>query len=189
MHYGQLRKLQQIQEAVRSGLEKRVLEDLREKGIEPDYETIRVRFTRPSKPTYYTPDIILPNGILVECKGVFESKDRTKHLAIKAEHPQLDIRFVFSRSSSPLYKGSDTTYAMWCEEHDFKYADKLIPQSWLEERNVMSLAHIIGSADIKQTKSGTRTKASSPTSSSTKRKSRSKTRGSSTTAETNSTET
>ena len=188
MHYGQLRKRLQIIEAARSGLERRVLEDLREKGVNHEYETIKVRFTPPSKTTYYTPDIVLANGIMIECKGVFESKDRTKHLAIKAAHPQLDIRFVFSRSSSPLYKGSDTTYAMWCEDNGFPYADKLIPQEWLEECPGTSLEHILASADIRQ-KTGKSTSRTSPSSPSTKRKSPTKKRVSSTSTAQSSTET
>jgi hypothetical protein len=184
MHYGQLRKLQQIQEAVRSGLEKRVLADLREKGVEPGFESIKVRYTRPEKPTYYTPDVILPNGILVECKGVFESKDRTKHLLVKDQHPHLDIRFVFSRSSSPLYKGSDTTYAMWCEDHGFKYADKLVPQAWLEEP-VTQLA--LASSDGTEPKIGKSTSPTSQSSPSTKRKTRKSGQVSTTTTEKSST--
>jgi hypothetical protein len=56
-----------------------------------------------------------------------------KHLLVKAQHPDLDIRFVFSRSAAPLYKGSPTTYAMWCNKHGFVFADKLIPVAWLRE--------------------------------------------------------
>jgi len=189
MNYKQIRQMERVFEAARSGLEKKVLADLRDKGVGYEYETIKVKFTPPSKPTWYTPDIVLENGIMVECKGFFQPKDRTKHLNIKAAHPRLDIRFVFSRSSSPLYKGSDTTYAMWCEEHGFKYADKLIPQEWLDECPGTSLECIVASADIKQTKSTTATNRSSPRSKSTKPKSPTKKRASSTTAEKSSTAT
>jgi hypothetical protein len=191
MHYGQLRQRLRVIEAARSGLEKRVAAALDELGVGYEYETIKVKYQPIAKPTYYTPDIVLPNGIMIECKGFFESKDRTKHLNIKAAHPQLDIRFVFSRSSSPLSKASDTTYAMWCEDNGFKYADKLIPQEWLNECPGTSLAHIIGSRDIRQTTTTTtKTKASSSkTSKSTKRKSPTKKRASSTSTAPSSTET
>jgi hypothetical protein len=189
MHYGQQRRRLQIIEAARSGLEKKVLADLRERGVGFEYETIKVKFTPPTKSTYYTPDIVLPNGIMIECKGVFESKDRTKHLNIKAAHPQLDIRFVFSRSSSPLYKGSNTTYAMWCEDNGFLYADKLIPQEWLEECAGSSLEHILASADVRQVTRTTTKKSSPQTSGSTKRKTRTNGRASTTTAGTSSTTT
>lgn len=82
----------------------------------------------------YTPDFELPNGILIETKGRFTAEDRTKHLNVKRCNPHYDIRFVFQRSKSPLYKGSKTTYAEWCDRHGFKWADKVIPQAWIEEK-------------------------------------------------------
>jgi hypothetical protein len=32
-----------------------------------------------------------------------------------------------------LYKGSPTTYAAYCARHGFRYANKVIPDDWLEE--------------------------------------------------------
>lgn len=87
----------------------------------------------PEKTHKYTPDFILPNAIIVESKGIFETADRQKHLYIKEQYPHLDIRFVFSNPAHKLYKGSKTTYAMWCKQHDFKYAKELIPSEWFEE--------------------------------------------------------
>src|SRR3546814_2796560 len=58
-----------------------------------------------------------------------------KHELIKAQHPGLDIRFVFSRSKSPIRKGSKTTYADWCAKRGIPFADKLVPQEWAEEPN------------------------------------------------------
>ena len=81
----------------------------------------------------YTPDFILANGIIIEAKGLFESDDRKKHLLIKATYPQLDIRFVFQNPKNKIYKGSQTTYADWCEKNGFKFATKLIPSSWFKE--------------------------------------------------------
>jgi hypothetical protein len=43
----------------------------------------------------YIPDFFLPNGVILEVKGRFMIEDRKKHLFIKAQHPDLDIRFVF----------------------------------------------------------------------------------------------
>lgn len=118
----------------RSGLEQRIADDLKARGVDYEYETQKISYTVPSRIAKYTPDFILPNGIIVEGKGMLDTADRQKHILIKAEHPHLDIRFVFSRSSSPLYKGSPTTYAMWCQKHGFTYADKLIPPAWLKEQ-------------------------------------------------------
>lgn len=59
--------------------------------------------------------------------------DRKKHLLIKAQYPQLDIRFVFQNPNNTIRKGSKTTYADWCKKHDYQYATKLIPEAWFHE--------------------------------------------------------
>jgi hypothetical protein len=117
----------------RSGLEQRNQEDLTARGVPYRYEEVKLRYTRPASAHKYTPDFILPNGIIVETKGLFDTDDRQKHLQVKAQHPDLDIRFVFSRSASPLRKGAKSTYAEWCRKNGFLFADKLIPQAWTDE--------------------------------------------------------
>ncbi len=118
----------------RSGLEDKAADQLRTLGVEFDYEKHKVRYIRPSRAASYTPDFLIRhNGIIVETKGRFEADDREKHLLIKAQHPELDVRFVFSRSSTPIRAGSPTTYRVWCDTHGFLFADKLIPQAWLTE--------------------------------------------------------
>jgi len=117
-------------EHFRSGLEYRIACHLEREGVTYEYETFKVKYQR--KESTYTPDFILPNGIIIEGKGKFDSADRSKHLLIKEQHPELDIRFVFSNSNSKLYKGSNSTYANWCVKHGFKYSDKLVPKDWLD---------------------------------------------------------
>ena len=92
----------------------------------------------------YTPDFVLPNGIIVETKGRFVTDDRQKHLYIKKQYPELDIRFVFSRSASRISTTSKTTYAKWCQTKGFSYADAVIPQRWLDEPiSTVSLARVM----------------------------------------------
>jgi hypothetical protein len=98
------------------------------------YEEQVIHYEKPSKKSRYTPDFVLENGIIIETKGRFESDDRAKHRLIKDQHPHLDIRFVFSNSKSKIGKTSKTTYAMWCDQYGFKYADKVIPEAWLKEK-------------------------------------------------------
>ena len=107
--------------------------DLTARGVSYRYEEVKVAYLKPASKHKYTPDFILPNGVVVETKGIFDLADRQKHLLVKAQHPALDIRFVFSRSKSPIRKGSPTTYAAWCSKHGFLFADKLIPQAWIDE--------------------------------------------------------
>lgn len=119
----------------RSGLEEKVSQQLQDLGVDFGYESEKIKFIQPAKHRTYTPDFILPNGIIIETKGRFTTQDRMKHLYIKDCHPDLDIRFVFTNSNSRLSKTSKTTYAAWCIKHDFQYADKLIPEEWINETN------------------------------------------------------
>lgn len=123
-----------INKEYRSGLEEEIVKELETAGIEYSYEKHYVDYTLPATKHRYLPDFVLGNGIIIEAKGVFDVEDRKKHLAIKEQHPDLDIRFVFSNAGTKISKSSKTTYAMWCEKNGFKYATKLIPDSWLRER-------------------------------------------------------
>jgi hypothetical protein len=118
----------------RSGLEERVSEQLAFLNILDCYEIKKIPFVQPAKNRNYTPDFWLPNGIIVETKGVFTVQDRQKHLLIKEQYPDLDLRFVFSNSKNKLRKGSKTTYADWCNKYDFIFADQLIPEEWINEK-------------------------------------------------------
>lgn len=117
----------------RSGLEEKNAQRLEAQGVPVQYETLRIPYVIPQKVHHYTPDFLLPNGIIVETKGVWDATDRAKHLFIKLQYPELDIRIVFTRGKSPIYPGSATTCAEWAEKHGFKWAEKLIPDDWVRE--------------------------------------------------------
>ena len=123
-----------IAHGFRSGLEERVCEQLAFLNILDCYEIKKIPFVQPEKNRNYTPDFWLPNGIIVETKGVFTVQDRQKHLLIKDQYPDLDLRFVFSNSKNKLRKGSKTTYADWCNKYGFIFADQLIPEEWINEK-------------------------------------------------------
>lgn len=115
----------------RSGLEMTIDESLKLQGIDGEYEKNIIPYTKPETHHKYKPDFRLPNGIYVETKGRFLADDRKKHLLIKAQHPNLDIRFLFQNSKTKISKASKTTYADWCVKHGFIFADKEIPADWL----------------------------------------------------------
>ena len=116
----------------KSGLEESISSQIESRGIEVLYETEKVTYIIPASEHKYNPDFKLPNGIRVETKGRFVAADRKKHLLVKSQNPELDIRFVFQNSKNKIRKGSPTTYADWCNKHGFLYADKTIPQEWLD---------------------------------------------------------
>ena len=124
------RRRHAIKNGYRSGLEDDIAKDLKDRGVNFEYEKLKVQWQLLENKTY-TLDFKLPNGIIIESKGRFVQADRKKHLIIQDQHPFLDIRFVFSNSRSKLYKGAKSTYGDWCNKHGFLYADKRIPDEWL----------------------------------------------------------
>ena len=117
----------------RSGLEVRTKDYLIEHEMPFKYEEIKIEWEDLMYRTY-TPDFILNNGIIIETKGRFLAGDRRKHLAVKKQHPRLDIRFVFENSRRKLSKGAKSTYGQWCDKYGFRYYDRIIPEDWLKEK-------------------------------------------------------
>ena len=117
----------------RSGLEDKIAAQIQRANVKAEYEAYELHYEIPASNHVYTPDFLLPNGVIVEAKGIFDVEDRKKHLLIKEQFPELDIRFVFTNPNHKLYKGAKSTYREWCEKHGFQYAKGLIPSSWFSE--------------------------------------------------------
>ena len=122
-----------IKYGYRSGLEHAISLYLKEHKHTYGYESLKIEWEDLTYRTY-TPDFVLPNGIIVETKGRFTADDRRKHAFIKLQHPKLDIRFVFESSRRKLSKGAKTSYAQWCDRNKFMYHDRIIPEDWLYEK-------------------------------------------------------
>ena len=118
----------------RSGLEDKIATFLCDNNINFLYEKVKIEWEDLRYRTY-TPDFILDNSIIIETKGRFTVADRMKHLSIKKQHPELDIRFVFTNSKCKLRKGAKMSYAQWCNKYKFLYADRIIPEDWLKEKS------------------------------------------------------
>ncbi len=97
------------------------------------YEAFRLSYVTPQT---YIPDFGLPLQCLVlEVKGYFAPSDRTKMLRIRAAHPHLDIRFLFTNPNTRISRGSKTTYGAWCDKHGFPFAKgPYPPDDWLSHR-------------------------------------------------------
>ena len=121
----------------RSGLEEKCAAQIEAAGLTVHFEEDKLKYTWPKRQSTYTPDFKLPTKeggyFYIESKGRFTVSDRQKHLLIKEQLPDIEIRFVFSNENAKLYKGSKTSYAQWCDKHGFQYANKRIPDEWLEE--------------------------------------------------------
>ena len=124
-----------IKHGYRSGFEHTISQQLTEAKIKFEYENTVINYIKPETHHTYTIDFTLPNGILIETKGRWVLEDRKKHMLIKKQHPELDIRFVFMNPNGKIRKGSKTTYANFCDKHDIIWAAKTIPQEWYNEKN------------------------------------------------------
>ena len=112
-----------------SNFEKTTASALIKKGIPFSYEETAVDYVQTRT---YWPDFELNKKFFVETKGRFTSTDRSKHLLIQKQHPELDIRFVFMLDNK-LNPKSKKRYSDWCKHYGFKYAIGEIPQEWIDE--------------------------------------------------------
>ena len=117
----------------RSGLEDKFIQELEEYGLDPNYEAKKFEYIIPESKHNYTPDFPLSPHIVIETKGRWVVEDRQKMLLIKEQYPEIDFRIVFYNANQKIKKGSKTTYAMWCDKHGIKWANKTIPPEWVEE--------------------------------------------------------
>ena len=132
----------------RSKLEDNVAGQLERAKVVYEYESesCKINYLVPSSSHIYTCDFILHTRtgkqIFIEAKGIWDYDDRYKHLLIRKQHPEIDIRFVFLRASNKIRKGSKTTYAdicnglgrgMW-KDNIWKYSDGgKVPKGWYDE--------------------------------------------------------
>lgn len=112
----------------RSKFEASVAASLKQRGLAFGYESLPLPYTISA---VYTPDFVLPNGVIVETKGLFDSDDRRKMAAVKAQHPDLDIRLCFMKADVKLSRAPRSlTYWQWAERHGFLWCEGNIPTTW-----------------------------------------------------------
>lgn len=124
----------------RNKFEEKTGERLNELGVDFSYESEKLEYTVKGR---YTPDFIVGtvsgNKIYIETKGngrSFDGASRRKLLAVKEQHPEIDLRLVFYSDGKIGPRRKDGTHLrqmQWAEKHGFKAALKTIPQEWLDE--------------------------------------------------------
>jgi hypothetical protein len=120
----------------RSKSEEKIYNLLKEKNIPCEYEKGKIEYEWSENKTYVPDFFLLKNGIILEVKGRFVLEDRKKHLFIKKQKPELDIRFIFDNPKAKLYKGGKMTNGSWCDKYKFKYSSlrEGVPEEWINER-------------------------------------------------------
>lgn len=122
-----------LKHGYRSGLENDMIDELEMYNISPNYESIKMEYTIPETKHIYTPDFPVSPHIVIETKGRWVVEDRQKMLFLISQYPDISFRMIFYNANQKIKKGSKTTYAMWCDKHGIKWANKHIPKEWLEE--------------------------------------------------------
>ena len=115
----------------RSRFEASIAEQLHEAGVMFAYEDVELFYEIPS---VYLTDFTV-GTMIIEVKGYFSPADRRKMLAVKASHPDEDVRFVFQNVRQKLSRAPRSlTYAQWADRHGFKWAEDRLPAAWLREK-------------------------------------------------------
>ena len=131
---------------MRSKFEEKIAKELDNADVKYTYETWSYEYDEPLRKNkarcancggtdllrtgWYTPDFFLENSVIIETKGRFTAADRRKMLAVKKEHPDLDIKMLFMRDNK-IHKNSNTFYSDWCMENEYDYAIGQPKQEWL----------------------------------------------------------
>lgn len=114
--------------------EERVIGDLSDRRIPFEYEPEAISYSVERR---YIPDLRLSETLYVELKGYFRQDAQRKMKAVKAQHPELDIRFVFQKADATIQgakkrkDGSKMTCSEWAERNGFAWAEETIPEEWL----------------------------------------------------------
>ena len=112
-----------INKIMRNSFEKRIHRSLKRNKVSFGYECERLTYVLAGS---YIPDFVIrcPNGKLyIETKGYLRPEDKRKLIAVKRQHPEIDLRIVFYSENKK--------YIKWCIKHGFKYAIGSIPKDWL----------------------------------------------------------
>jgi len=109
---------------VRNKFEKSIARQLKRAKVEFKYESCRIPYIIAG---HYIPDFTIntSTGLLyIECKGYFRPEAKRKILAVKKQHPEIDLRILFYALNK--------RYIKWAEKNGIKYAISKIPKEWLD---------------------------------------------------------
>lgn len=106
------------------------------KGADLGYETEKLSYTLTKD---YVPDFIITkkdgSKIYVEAKGLgraFDYDARSKMVAVRQQHPDLDIRIIFM-ADRPFSKGGKMRPSDWAVKNGYRFAVNEVPDGWFNE--------------------------------------------------------
>jgi Phage endonuclease I len=119
-----------VKKKLRNKFEKRIASQLRRTKVKFEYESECFNYILSRT---YTPDFIITKSdgskIFIEAKGYLRTEHKSKLVAVKKQHPEIDLRIVFYRYIEQ--------YIKWAEKHGFIWAIEKIPKEWLNDEYVI----------------------------------------------------
>lgn len=124
----------------RNNFEEQTAQSLVANGATFSYEDTKIPYTVSG--TYLVDFKITTksgNTIYIETKGngrSFDHSVRRKMIAVKEQHPEIDLRIVFYSDGKIGPKRKDGTHMCqsdWATKHNFKYSIRQIPLDWYNE--------------------------------------------------------
>lgn len=112
----------------RNKFEKKTETQLKRARVSFAYEAEKVPYVLSG---YYLPDFVFvtPTGkVYLECKGYFRPEHKRKMIAVKKQHPEIDLRILFYPFCSLK---REQQYIKWAVKNGFRYAIGTIPKEWL----------------------------------------------------------
>lgn len=122
------------QRKLRSGYEKKVRKCLEENKVQYTYESMVIKYVVPETKRSYTPDFILPNGVIIEAKGYWDAESRRKMALVVEQNPHLKLKMLLQRDNT-ISKKSKTKYSDWAKARGIECVvspQGLIPEEWLK---------------------------------------------------------
>src|SRR5436190_7029289 len=113
---------------LRNSFEKSINQFLIEKKINFEYEAEKLPYVLHAT---YLPDftirrVLQATPLRIELKGYLRREDKRKLRAIKAQHPEIDLRILF-------YNDRRKQDLRWATKHRIPYAISNIPEDWLDD--------------------------------------------------------
>lgn len=112
----------------KSAFERSIAAALTSHKVKWAYEDTKVQYVLNGE---YNPDFhLLDSDVFVEAKGLLDRESKRKMLAVKRQHPELDIRFLFMDANKKI-PGSKQTHGQWATKNEFIWAEgTIIPEEW-----------------------------------------------------------
>lgn len=121
----------------RSKFEAEVAAQLVRAGVKFSYETGRIRYSNAANPCgVYIPDFTIfrldGSTFYIEAKGWIDQRAHNKLSAVRLQHPELDLRFVFQCGTTKVAR-LKSNVCQWAKRKRWLWSVRDVPTEWLTE--------------------------------------------------------